>query len=351
MNNIKISVIIPIYNAREELAACLSGVLSQSLRELEVICVDDGSSDGSADVIAAFAAKDARVRYIRQKNLGSGPARNAGLLEAKGEYVAFLDADDSFYTDGTLERLYTAAARAGALICGGSMAQDVEGRPVTDFYGDYAGYVFTREGWVDFKDYQFDYAFYRFIYKRAFLREKEIVFPSHRRYQDPPFMLRAFSAAERFYALPDVTYCYRTHPIGWNEENVLGLLCGIEENLRLSAQLELARVHALNYKRMNKDFCDAIVQTALHLPDKRKIVRKLVEVQRSVNCVLLCRAGVNAAEDVFSAPLEELLAYLCRLDERIYTEGWFIRRKVFRLYTWPVRAAGRLARGLRPKRK
>lgn len=351
MNNIKISVIIPIYNAREELEKCLSGVLAQSLREIEVICVDDGSSDGSADVIAAFAAKDARVRYIRQKNLGSGPARNAGLLEAKGEYVAFLDADDSFYTDGTLERLYTVAVREGALICGGSMAQDVAGRPVTDFYGDYAGYVFTREGWVDFKDYQFDYAFYRFIYKRAFLREKEIVFPSHRRYQDPPFMLRAFCAAERFYAVPDVTYCYRTHPIGWNEENVLGLLCGIEENLRLSARLGLARVHALNYKRLNKDFCGAIVDTARLLPDKRKIVRKLIEVQRAADCMLLSRAGVHAGEDVFSAPLEQLLAHLCRLDERVFTEGWFIHRKIFRLYTWPLRVAGKLARRLRRRKK
>ena len=351
MNNIKISVIIPIYNAREELAECLSGVLAQSLREIEVICVDDGSSDGSADVVAAFAAKDARVRYIRQKNLGSGPARNAGIGAAQGEFVAFLDADDCFYSGGTLERLYTVAVRADALICGGSMAQESEGRAITDYHGDYAGYLFTREGWVDFKDYQFDYGFYRFLYKRAFLREKEIAFPSHRRYQDPPFMLRAFSAAEKFYAVPDVTYCYRTHAVGWNEENVLGLLCGIEENLRLSARQGLARLHALNYKRLNKDFCGAVVDTALLQPDKRKIVRKLVEVQRAVDCTLLRRAGVSADEGVFSAPLEELLAYLCRMDERVYAEGWFIRRKLFRLYTWPVRAAGRLARGLRPKKK
>lgn len=346
-----LSIIIPVYNNAKDIADCLSGVLSQTLSEIEIICVDDGSTDGSADVIAAFSARDARVRYIRQKNLGSGPARNAGLVEARGEYVAFLDADDCFYADDTLERLYTVAVREGALICGGSMVHDLQGRSIADFYGDTAGYFFAREGWVDFKEYQFDYGFYRFIYKREFLLDRGIAFPAYRRYQDPPFMLRAFCAAERFYAVPDATYRYRIHPVRWNEENVLGMLCGIEDNLRFSAQHGLARVHALNYNRMNKDFCGAIVHTALSLPDKRKIVRKLIEVQRAADCMLLSRAGVHAGEDVFSAPLEQLLAYLCRLDERVFTEGWFIHRKIFRLYTWPLRVAGKLARRLRRRKK
>ena len=90
------SVIIPLYNKEAEVAATLRSALEQSLRPLEVIVVDDGSTDGSADIVAAF--RSPLVRLIRQPNAGVSAARNRAIAEARGEYVALLDADDRWRT-------------------------------------------------------------------------------------------------------------------------------------------------------------------------------------------------------------------------------------------------------------
>ena len=90
------SVIIPLYNKEAEVAATLRSALEQSLRPLEVIVVDDGSTDGSADIVAAF--RSPLVRLIRQPNAGVSAARNRAIAEARGEYVAMLDADDLWRT-------------------------------------------------------------------------------------------------------------------------------------------------------------------------------------------------------------------------------------------------------------
>ena len=92
----KVSVIIPIYNVEEYLRACLDSVLNQTLGDIEIICVDDGSTDCSAMILAEYAAKDSRVRIVAQKNAGAGAARNTGLAIAQGQWVSFLDADDVF---------------------------------------------------------------------------------------------------------------------------------------------------------------------------------------------------------------------------------------------------------------
>ena len=92
----KVSVIIPIYNVEEYLRACLDSVLNQTLGDIEIICVDDGSTDCSAMILAEYAAKDSRVRIVAQKNAGAGAARNTGLAIAQGQWISFLDADDVF---------------------------------------------------------------------------------------------------------------------------------------------------------------------------------------------------------------------------------------------------------------
>ncbi len=102
---IKISVIMPIYNARDYLRPALDSVLDQTLREIELICVDDGSTDKSLDVIREYQKRDSRIRIITETNAGPARARNFGLRRARGEYVAFLDADD-FYEPDMLEELY-----------------------------------------------------------------------------------------------------------------------------------------------------------------------------------------------------------------------------------------------------
>ncbi len=108
-------MIIPVYNAGNYLRACLDSVLSQPLA-LEVLCVDDGSSDGSAAILEEYAARDSRLHLLRQKNAGAGAARNRGLCQAAGEYLFFMDADDQLLPDA-LAQLCRQAADADIIRC------------------------------------------------------------------------------------------------------------------------------------------------------------------------------------------------------------------------------------------
>ena len=113
LSNIKVSVIIPVYNAEKYIRQCLDSLLSQTLKEIEIICVDDGSLDGSYQILEEYTRKDARVLCQSQQNLFAGIARNAGLSRATGEYILFLDADD-FFAPNMLKELYLKAKKYAA---------------------------------------------------------------------------------------------------------------------------------------------------------------------------------------------------------------------------------------------
>jgi glycosyltransferase involved in cell wall biosynthesis len=90
----KVSIIIPVYNVEKYLAECLDSAIGQTLRDIEIICVDDGSTDRSPEILDKYAKKDSRIVVIHQENVGPGQTRNVGINLAKGEYIAFLDSDD-----------------------------------------------------------------------------------------------------------------------------------------------------------------------------------------------------------------------------------------------------------------
>lgn len=104
----RVSVIIPVYNVEQYLRECLDSVVNQTLREIEIICVDDGSTDNSMAILKEFAKKDHRITILHQENLHAGVARNAGLAIARGEYLSFLDSDD-FFELNMLEEMYNKA--------------------------------------------------------------------------------------------------------------------------------------------------------------------------------------------------------------------------------------------------
>ena len=110
---IAVSVIVPTYNVARYVRKCLDSIRGQTLRDIEVICVDDGSSDGSAEICEAYARKDSRVRVVKREHTNAGATRNAGLDVARGEYIGFVDSDD--WCDKHLfEKAYNAAKAADA---------------------------------------------------------------------------------------------------------------------------------------------------------------------------------------------------------------------------------------------
>lgn len=113
MNDIKVSVIIPVYNVEKYLEQCLQSVADQTLEDIEVICVDDGSTDHSFEIVKKFAETDRRFIAVQQANGGAGAARNNGLRRARGKYLSFLDSDD-FFDEKMLEEAYNCAEKHSA---------------------------------------------------------------------------------------------------------------------------------------------------------------------------------------------------------------------------------------------
>ena len=116
MGEVKVSVIVPVYNTGAYLEQCLSGIQGQTLKEIEIICVDDGSSDNSVEQIKKLESEDARLCLLTQKNRGGGAARNAGMRHAKGKYLVFLDSDYYFHPE-MLEKMYLRCEEDAAQIC------------------------------------------------------------------------------------------------------------------------------------------------------------------------------------------------------------------------------------------
>ncbi len=135
MQNSKISVIIPVYNIKEYVSACLESVIAQTYENFEAIVIDDGSSDGSAAVLDDFAAKDKRIKVFHIENGGVSNARNLGLEKAVGEYIFFLDGDD-FLSNNSLEILYTASGGKFDIVQAGRDIVDSDGnsKPLSKYY-------------------------------------------------------------------------------------------------------------------------------------------------------------------------------------------------------------------------
>ena len=125
----KVSVIIPCYNVENYLRQCLDSVVNQTLKEIEIICIDDGSTDYTLDILEEYASKDSRFKIIKQQNGGPGQARNAGLDIATGEYVSMLDSDDYFELN-MLEKFYNTAVSKDTdiILCAANDFNDEENK-------------------------------------------------------------------------------------------------------------------------------------------------------------------------------------------------------------------------------
>ena len=108
-----VSVIVPVYNVEKYLPACLDSIVNQTLKEIEIICVDDGSTDSSPLILEKYAGRDFRIRILKQQNSGQGMARNLGIKEARGRYIGFVDSDD-WISANYFEKLFTVAQKNDA---------------------------------------------------------------------------------------------------------------------------------------------------------------------------------------------------------------------------------------------
>ena len=331
---IKVSVIIPVYNSQEFIGGCLQQVLVQSLQEIEVVCVDDGSTDDSADIVAQAAQRDSRVKLIQQENAGPGPARNAGIAAATGEFVTFLDADDRYSSDDYLRVLYEGAVDNGVDVSGACFYNDHAGRLEKDFSNDpdLAGYTFTESGVKSYRDYQFDYGFHRFMFKRSlfeFASEAAETsddsaagdsagdtaasgpFPELTFFEDPVFLAQTLYRAGRFFATNKVGYCYRCDykVPHWTTKRTADLLEGVRRNLEFSKEQGLPLLHWYTARHYQLESAGVGLGVNPEV-SVQQLADAIVAVEQQIDRGVL--AQVNLAYAEFQSPLKMQLQELAQ---------------------------------------
>ncbi len=281
-DSMKVSVIIPVYNAGKYIETCVVSAARQSIEELEILCIDDGSTDDSLAVLRRMQESDDRIRIIEQANQGSGKARNQGILQARGEFLLFLDADDYLLDQTALKRMYQTCKENHVSICGAFRNIDREGKtaPMSLHRKECDGYPGGRK--MSYREYQYAFHFSTYLYERKLLTAHQIFFPDYRRFQDPPFFVKAMIAAEEFYILPVELYCFRSghQNYAFSHRQVNDIVRGLTDLLRMSSEKELKKLHLLAVSRLNEGFFWNIVQ---HLDvDNGELLSLLMEAERMV---------------------------------------------------------------------
>ena len=215
---IKLSVIIPVYNAEKYIDKCLNSIINQSLKDIEIICIDDCSTDNSLDVLYKFAAHDERIKIITlNENHGQGFVRNIGIKQAKGEYLSFIDADDWIELD-TFESTYSHAKNNNLDVVIFKLINynsDSEEFYETDYYN--INFLENQKEIFNYKDllnkfFSIPLGPVNKIYKTAILKENDIYFPQeYSMFEDNPFFYDVFLAANKISFIPHHFYYRRVH--------------------------------------------------------------------------------------------------------------------------------------------
>lgn len=225
---VKISVIIPVYNAENYIEDCIKSVLSQTFSAFELLLVNDGSTDNSSSLIKKSAESDSRIRVIEKENGGAASARNRGFKEAAGEYIYFLDADDSIAPDA-LEKLYSEAEKNEADLVFFDAYMIKNGETSTDNYSHKEKYPPLPGKTVLSKmiaNGDFHVAPVLLLIKRELLVSNSHFFTEGIVYEDCIFTYKLFYYAQKSVYLPEYLY-YRL----WHEGSVMSSAKS-EKNLR-----------------------------------------------------------------------------------------------------------------------
>lgn len=208
MNKVKISVIIPVYNDEDLVGYALDSVLNQTLKEVEIICVNDGSTDNSLKVLNEYKEKyPDQIKVFTQKNQGSGIARNKGMNYARGEYISFLDSDDFYLDEDALEKMYGSAIKNDAKVVSGNLKVLLQNG---DFVTNNNVARFNEEKIIQVEEYGIPYQYIKNIFKTDFIKENNFCFPDLLRGQDPVFFAEILTSVDKMAVVPTDLYAVRS---------------------------------------------------------------------------------------------------------------------------------------------
>ena len=256
-NNIKVSVIIPVYDAEKYLRQCLDTVVNQTLKDIEIILIDDGSTDNSLSICREYAKKDKRIQVYTQKNCGAGATRNRGIEIAKGEYLSFLDADDFFELD-MLEKMYSMAKKTDSDItfCDHWLLDELTERIVKKRYSLFKD-MLPKKKTFSAKDcpqtlFQIiPMIIWVQLYRRSFILQNGLKFQNLANSNDVYFSMVARAVAKRQSYLYEKLVYHRRHPTSTvsNREKdwkaAFKAICSVEDFLKRKKLYDMLQVSFL----------------------------------------------------------------------------------------------------------
>lgn len=212
----KVSVIIPVYNVENYVPRCLDSVLNQTGGDIEIIVIDDGSTDTSGRIADAYRCEHPQIRVIHQTNQGISAARNQGLAEANGKYVLFVDSDD-YIAENMISAMLKQAERTGADMVISKAVHDEDGRQREMFAKKFdeseilSGMEAMKSFWGD----EINGEIWNKLIRRDVMLKHHILFPAEKLYEDAPVLIQIFQKANRI-AFVDQNlyyYCHRKESI------------------------------------------------------------------------------------------------------------------------------------------
>ena len=207
--NIKVSIIVPAYNVEGYIEDCLNSLIKQTLQEIEIIVINDGSTDKTGEIIAKFAKKDSRIIAITQENKGLSGARNTGLEIVKGEYIGFVDSDD-WVDSNYFEKLYNSAKEEDADM---AVASILKHKPQYNRYNvqftkpSVATSIQEKVRICQDKTKRFFYVWNK-LCKTELIKNNNLFFPEGRIYEDVLFTMQTIYNANKIVSVIDTEYHY-----------------------------------------------------------------------------------------------------------------------------------------------
>lgn len=208
----KISFIVPIYNVEKYLKQCLDSLINQTYQNIEIIAVNDGSTDASSQILVEYASMDERIRILNQKNQGLSMARNIGLENVTGEYVLFVDSDDYVSLDMAQKVAETVAhhPQLDIITFSRTMFYSDTIKIVDDLYLSLENYISGDEFLkIAMEKQKLVAAVWQKGFSYSFLQRHKIRFIPHILYEDFSFTIHSFVCATQILSIPDILYFYR----------------------------------------------------------------------------------------------------------------------------------------------
>ncbi len=215
----KVSIIVPVYNVEKYLSTCLDSLINQTLKDIEIICVNDGSTDNSLNILNEYAQKDTRIIVINKENSGPGSCRNLGIEKATGEYIQFVDSDDWIMTE-TCEVSYKKAIEYNVDMVSFNANKICNKKCFPIYYYDIKEEKLVN--WIDIADKLFKFPFHscHYLIKRDFLLKNNIRYPENIFWcEDVLFILKCWLDTKDVYVTTNPLYNYIQHKNSTTQNN------------------------------------------------------------------------------------------------------------------------------------